>query len=110
MKWIGYLAVLGCLAHLVSGSVHAQSDWKRQWELTLDAAKKEGEVTIYGPHNPVYQQVWAIFQKSYPEIKFNFVPGKGSDHAQRIVAERRRSEEHTSELQSRETISYAVFC
>jgi ABC-type Fe3+ transport system substrate-binding protein len=89
VKWIGYLAVLGCLAHLVSASVHAQSDWKRQWEITLDAAKKEGEVTIYGPHNPVYQQVWAIFQKSYPEIKFNFVPGKGSEHAQRIIAERR---------------------
>ncbi|HWH79860.1 MAG TPA: hypothetical protein VNT76_20910, partial [Candidatus Binatus sp.] len=66
-----------------------QSDWKRQWETTVEAGKKEGEVVIYGPHNPAYQQIWSIFQKSYPEIKFSFVPGKGSEHAQRIVAERR---------------------
>ena len=67
----------------------AQSDWKKQWEATVEAGRKEGEVVIYGPHNPAYQQVWAIFQKSYPEVKFSFVPGRGSDHAQRIVAERR---------------------
>jgi len=89
VKSIRYIALIGFLAQLISATVHAQSDWKKQWEATVDAAKKEGEVTIYGPHNPVYQQIWAIFQKSYPEIKFSFVPGKGSDHAQRIVAERR---------------------
>jgi ABC-type Fe3+ transport system substrate-binding protein len=83
------IAMLGLLTYLASAPAHAQSDWKKQWEATVDAAKKESEVTIYGPHNPVYQQVWTIFQKSYPEIKFNFVPGKGSEHAQRIVAERR---------------------
>jgi iron(III) transport system substrate-binding protein len=83
------IAMLGFLTYLVSAPAHAQSEWKKQWEATVDAAKKESEVTIYGPHNPVYQQVWTIFQKSYPEIKFNFVPGKGSEHAQRIVAERR---------------------
>jgi len=83
------IAVLGLFVYLVSATAYAQSDWKKQWEKTLDAARKEGEVVIYGPHNPIYQQVWAIFQKSYPEIKFSFVPGKGSEHAQRIVAERR---------------------
>ncbi|MGH7816158.1 MAG: hypothetical protein ACREOR_02110, partial [Candidatus Binatia bacterium] len=76
-------------AHLLAAMVYAESDWKKQWETTADKAKKEGEVIIYGPHNPAYQQVWSIFQKTYPEVKFNFVPGKGSDHAQRIVAERR---------------------
>ena len=67
----------------------AQSDWKKQWETAVEAGKKEAEVVIYGPHNPMYQQLWAVFQKSFPEIKFNFVPGKGADHYQRIVAERR---------------------
>ena len=83
------LAVFSILPHLVTAGVYAQSEWKKQWETTAELAKKEGEVTIYGPHNPAYQQLWAIFQKSYPEIKFNFVPGKGADHAQRIIAERR---------------------
>ena len=69
--------------------LQAQSDWKKQWEKAVDGAKKEGEVVIYGPHNPQYRPVWALFQKSFPEIKFNFVPGKGSEHSERIVAERR---------------------
>jgi iron(III) transport system substrate-binding protein len=86
---VGHMMGFVLLSQIISVPAYAQSDWKRQWERTIEAAKKEGEVTIYGPHNPAYQQVWAIFQKSYPEIKFSFVPGKGSDHAQRIVAERR---------------------
>ena len=81
--------VVFILAHLPAASVYAEAEWKRQWEATTDAAKKDGEVTIYGPHNPAYQQLWAIFQKSHPEIRFTFVPGKGADHAQRIIAERR---------------------
>ena len=89
MRLENFVAVLGLLTLSIVAPVHAQTDWKKQWEATVDAGKQEGEVVIYGPHNPVYQQVWSIFQKSYPEIKFSFVPGKGSDHAQRIVAERR---------------------
>jgi len=89
-RGLSKFAVLVVLTLLVlprAGS--AQSDWKKRWEQTIEAGKKEGEVAIYGPHNPAYQNIWALFQKSYPEIKFNFVPGKGSEHAQRIVAERR---------------------
>lgn len=63
--------------------------WKQEWEKTLDAAKRDGEVVIYGPHNPMYRPLWDTFQKSYPGIKVNFVPGKGSEHTQRILAERR---------------------
>jgi ABC-type glycerol-3-phosphate transport system substrate-binding protein len=86
------IRLVGLLFLLLSARAEltaAQLDWKKQLESTIEAAKKEAEVVIYGPHNPAYQQVWAIFQKSYPEIKFNFVTGKGADHAQRIVAERR---------------------
>jgi iron(III) transport system substrate-binding protein len=88
--------------------VGAQSDWKKQWEATVEAARKEGEVAIYGPHNPVYQQIWAIFQKTYPQIKFNFVPGKGSEHAQRIVAERRAGK-HLADLLMGGSSTYASF-
>jgi len=102
------IVVLGFLFHLVPVSADAQFDWKRQWEGTVEAAKKEGEVTIYGPHNPAYQQVWTIFQKSYPEIKFSFVPGKGSDHAQRIVAERRAGK-YLADLLMGGSSSFAAF-
>ncbi|MBM4298434.1 MAG: extracellular solute-binding protein [Deltaproteobacteria bacterium] len=85
----GTIGVIALLSVITSAVGYAQTDWKKQWEATVAAARKEGEVAIYGPHNPAYQQVWAIFQKGYPEIKFNFVPGKGADHVQRVVAERR---------------------
>ena len=82
--------VLACCFILnFSALAGAQSAWKAQWETTVEAGKKEGEVVIYGPHNPMYQQLWLVFQKTFPAIKFNFIPGKGSDHYQRIVAERR---------------------
>lgn len=86
----------------------AQTDWKKQWEATVEAGRKEGEVVIYGPHNPAYQQIWAIFQKSYPEVKFNFVPGRGSDHAQRIVAERRAGK-YLADLMMGGSTTYAAF-
>src|SRR3546814_6066021 len=37
-------------------------------------------------------------------------PGSGQDRARELLQPHRRSEEHTSELQSLMRISYAVFC
>jgi iron(III) transport system substrate-binding protein len=108
VKLLRLIFVVGLAGRLFAAPAEAQSDWKNQWEATVEAAKKEGEVAIYGPHNPAYQQVWAIFQKSYPEIKFNFVPGKGSDHAQRIVAERRAGK-FLADLLMGGSSSYAAF-
>src|SRR5437899_10818518 len=50
----------------------AQPDLKRQWETTVEAAKKEGEVVIYRLHNPIYQQLWAVLQKNFKDIKLTF--------------------------------------
>jgi iron(III) transport system substrate-binding protein len=108
MKSIHVAAVVAFLLHLVSVAAHAQSDWKKQWESTMAAAKKDGEVVIYGPHNPAYQKIWEIFQKSYPDIKFSFVPGKGADHAQRIVAERRAGK-YLADLLMGGSSSFAAF-
>ena len=36
----------------------AAESWKQEWEKTLDAAKRDGEVVIYGPHNPMYRPLW----------------------------------------------------
>lgn len=37
----------------------------------------------------MYRPLWETFEKSYPAVKISFVPGKGSEHTQRILAERR---------------------
>ncbi|HWP56805.1 MAG TPA: extracellular solute-binding protein [Candidatus Acidoferrales bacterium] len=36
-----------------------------------------------------YRPLWETFEKAHPGLKISFVPGKGSEHAQRILAERR---------------------
>ena len=67
----------------------AQADWKADWKKTLAAARKEGSVRVYGP--PGNQHINAIetFKKFYPKIKMVYVPGSGSQHSNRLSAERR---------------------
>lgn len=68
------------------GGRAAQADWKAEWEKTLQAAKKEGQVTIYFYR---YGRVLEAFQKEYPEIKVVSVTGRGTQLTTRIMAERR---------------------
>jgi iron(III) transport system substrate-binding protein len=60
--------------------------WQVEWERTLEAAKKEGQVSVYISG---YEEVLPEFQKEYPEIKVVSVPGRGSQLAQRLITERR---------------------
>ncbi|MGH7831694.1 MAG: hypothetical protein ACREP8_16130, partial [Candidatus Binatia bacterium] len=74
---------------LLCGTAFSQSraDWQADWERTTKAAEKEGEVSFYtlgDSHNYVQE-----FQKKYPKVKVNLVPGRGSDLLSRIMAERR---------------------
>jgi len=64
----------------------AQSDWKKEWENALQAAKKEGQVSIYIYR---YEPVLEAFKKDYPEIKVFAVTGTGAQLGTRIVTERR---------------------
>jgi iron(III) transport system substrate-binding protein len=66
----------------------ADENWKTQWEQTLAAAKREGEVSLYGSQG--YEKVFEIFQRKYPEIKVNAVTNmRGSEHGARVMTERR---------------------
>jgi ABC-type Fe3+ transport system substrate-binding protein len=62
------------------------SAWQREWEKTLEAAKREGQVAVYISG---YEEVLPEFQKEYPEIKLVAVTGRGSQIGQRLLAERR---------------------
>ncbi len=108
VRQICRLVLLNLALLVLPWASSAQTDWKKRWDATVEAGRKEGEVVIYGPHNPAYQQIWAIFQKTYPEVKFSFVPGKGSDHAQRIVAERRAGK-YLADLIMGGSSTYAAF-
>jgi len=69
-----------------AGNAWAQSDWSREWEKTVQAAKKEGQVTIYIYR---YERLLEAFKKDYPEIKVLTVTGTGNQLGTRIVTERR---------------------
>jgi iron(III) transport system substrate-binding protein len=66
----------------------AADSWSIEWEKTISAAKKEGEITFYGSQG--YEKVFEVFQKKYPEIKVNAVTNmRGSEHGSRVMTERR---------------------
>ena len=67
----------------------AHADWKQDWERTVAAAEKEGEVTVYGqPRSGVGKAITA-FKDAYPKIKLNFVGSPGTELASKIMAEQR---------------------
>jgi len=66
-----------------------KSDWQLEWERSVAAAEKEGQVTIYGPPGINYQNAIGAFQDAFPKIKLVYVPGSGTNNAQRLLAERR---------------------
>ncbi|MGH7811818.1 MAG: ABC transporter substrate-binding protein, partial [Candidatus Binatia bacterium] len=79
------LATAGAAFRDASGA-EPKPAWQAEWEKVLAAAKKEGQVTVYISG---YEEVLPDFQKEYPEIKVTAVTGRGSQVAQRMLAERR---------------------
>jgi len=69
--------------------------WKADWEKTVQAAKKEGQLVLYGSAD--FEALFAEFHKKYPEIKVIGVFGRGADVAKRMMAER-RAEKYLADL------------
>jgi iron(III) transport system substrate-binding protein len=93
-KTAGYRQLLICTAIFASASLSLAAsapklDWQLEWEKTIAAAEKEGQVTLYGPPGITYQNAIGAFQDSFPKIKLVYVAGSGTNNAQRLVTERR---------------------
>ncbi|HEX2932986.1 MAG TPA: extracellular solute-binding protein [Candidatus Binatia bacterium] len=71
---------------LTAQAFAAQADWKKDWEQTLAAAKKEGQVTIYIYR---YEALLQDFKREFPGINVVSVSGRGNELTNRIMAERR---------------------
>ena len=76
----------------------AQADWKKDWEQTVAAAKKEGQVTVYIYR---YEGLLQDFKRDYPGINVVAVTGRGNDLTNRIMAERRARQVYRRYLQRR---------
>jgi hypothetical protein len=85
-------------------------NWQSEWDKTVQAAKKEGKLSLYllqgeGELSAVAQ----LFQKKYPEINVVTTPGRGNTLAPRIMAERRAGKYLVDAYISGVTTAYDVF-
>ena len=79
--WLGFALML-----LATQSHAAQADWKKDWEQTLAAARKEGQVNVYIYR---YEGLLQEFKREFPGINVVSVTGRGNELTNRIMAERR---------------------
>lgn len=91
-------------------AAHPRSNWQQEWDKTVEAAKKEGSLSLYllqaeGELGAVAQQ----FQKKYPEINVVQTPGRGNTLAPRIMAERRAGKYMVDAYMAGATTAYEVF-
>ena len=78
------LAILALLS--VSRALAAQTDWKKDWEQTVAAAKKEGQVAVYIYR---YEGLLQNFKREFPGINVVAVTGRGNELTNRVMSERR---------------------
>ncbi len=93
-----------------SFAAQAKPSWQQEWERTLEAAQKEGALSLYllegdGELGAVAQ----TFQKKFPEIKVATTPGRGNTLGPRIMAERRAGKFLVDVYIAGTTTAYEVF-
>jgi len=87
-KFLGFLLLFWFVAaQAFTGAGKARASWEAEWKRTVEAANKEGEVTIYTSSNQNTLLIESgAFQKRFPEIKPIVALGNA---VQRIMTERR---------------------
>src|SRR5918994_2741146 len=83
-KLNGFIAIF--ILALAAEVFAAQLDWRADWERTVAAAKKEGQVNVYIYR---YERLLADFKKEFPGINVVSVTGRGNELTTRIMSERR---------------------
>ncbi|MGH7808686.1 MAG: hypothetical protein ACREP5_00255, partial [Candidatus Binatia bacterium] len=84
--------------------------WQSEWERTIQAAKKEGNLSLYLFQGEGELAAMAqLFQKKFPEINVVTTPGRGNTFAPRIMAERRAGKYLVDAYIAGATTAYEVF-
>jgi len=84
---VGEGVVALALILLLALPVRAQ-DWQADWQRTIAAAKKEGQLVISGPSGSAWREQLLAFEKEYPEIKLAITPVASRDFWPRVIKER----------------------
>lgn len=76
------------IAFLAFAPQAGAQDWKQDWERTVAAAKKEGEIIISAPSGRVWRDaINGEWKKTYPEIELKMTPAASREFWPRIVKE-----------------------
>ena len=87
----GFVLFIICATLVFSELTLAQSEpiWQQPWAKTTTAAKKEGKIVVFGPAGELVRNtLGAAFKKSFPDIVFEYVGGRATEQATRLIAER----------------------
>lgn len=63
--------------------------WQEEWDKTIAAAKKEGKVVVYGTRSAEAREAITKAMKEKVGIETEFLAGRGSDIAAKMLQERR---------------------
>ncbi len=85
-KWFVAITIMSLL--ILGLSHNGLAAWQAEWEKTIEAAKKEGRLTLYGANQITHPDIIGPFKKKYPFIKIVTVSGR-TNLLHRIIAERR---------------------
>jgi iron(III) transport system substrate-binding protein len=104
---IGFAVVIG--ASSSQAAELRKPAWQSEWERTVQAAKKEGALSLYllqgeGELSALAQ----VFQKKYPDINVVTTTGRGNTLGPRIMAERRAGKYLVDAYISGATTAYEV--
>jgi iron(III) transport system substrate-binding protein len=77
----------GLLALVTTTWISSPALGQSQWETIVEAANREGEVSLYGTDD--FEILFREFHKKYPKIIVKGVFGRGRDAALRMLNERR---------------------
>ena len=94
----------------IARAAEFRPNWQVEWERTVQAAKKEGALSLYllqgdGELGAVAQ----LFHKKYPEINIVTTTGRGNTLAPRVMAERRADKYLVDVYIAGTTTAYEVF-
>ena len=79
--------VFAIAAFSPAGDLRAQSDWKKDWERTLQEAKKEGKIVVGIPARAELRKELELVFKPKFGVDMELLPARGPQNASRIAAE-----------------------
>ena len=80
--------IIGLSVFLITMAGIAHADWKSEWDKTVQAANKEGQLRLWGDTEITHPGIVAAFNKKYPSIKVITITGKVGRLMPRIFADK----------------------